>query len=343
MQWTCYLSLGANLGAKGETLREALRLLAVLPDTQLLRASSFYTTAPWGKTDQPDFLNAACALRTSLTPLELLHECQDIEVQLGRIRHERWGARTCDIDLVYASDGITSDTAELRLPHPYLTERAFVLVPLAEIAPELVIKGRTVTAWRDSVAHQDYQLALEVCDPYPLHLIACMGMDRGIGKEGQLLFDEPEDKAFFREKTTGGILIMGRHTLATLPDEQPLPRRLNIVLSRTLTGKAQAAKERAGFVICHDLTELWQTLGQLQSEENWRQRKVWVIGGAAIYRLLLPYCRDAWLTEVAANVPADAYLPELTGMTLQEEIASQLSPTLSFCYYRRTAASSYGD
>ena len=342
MQWTCYLSLGANLGAKGETLREALRLLAVLPETQLLRSSSFYTTAPWGKTDQPDFINAACALRTRLTPLELLHHCQAIELQLGRIRHERWGARTCDIDLVFASDGITSDTAELHLPHPYLTERAFVLVPLAEIAPELEIAGRTATAWRDSIAHQDYRLARELSNPFPFHLIACMGVDRGIGKAGQLLFDEPEDKAFFRQKTTGGILIMGRHTMETLPGAQPLQQRLNIVLSRSLTGRAQTRQERAGFVVCHDLTELWQTLGQLQSDENWRQRKIWIIGGAAIYALLLPYCRDAWVTEVAAAVPADVYLPELTGMTLQEEVASS-TPTLSFCYYRRPAASCYED
>ena len=150
MENTFYLSLGANLGAQGETLREAIRRLSVLPRTQLVAVSSFYRTAPWGKKDQPDFLNAACSLRTSLEPMELLHACQEIEQQLGRVRHERWGPRTIDIDILYI-EGVERHTPALTLPHPYMTERAFVLVPMAEIAPGLVVKGRTVEQWRKSV------------------------------------------------------------------------------------------------------------------------------------------------------------------------------------------------
>ena len=337
MENTFYLSLGANLGAQGETLREAIRRLSVLPRTQLVAVSSFYRTAPWGKKDQPDFLNAACSLRTSLEPLELLHACQELEQQLGRVRHEHWGARTCDIDLLCTNHHLVMDTDELKLPHPYLTERAFVLVPLAEIAPRLKIDGRTAAVWRDSMVQQDYRLSDELSEPYPLSLIACIGADRGIGKDGQLLFDEPEDKAFFREKTMGGVVIMGRRTMAQLPDGAPLPWRTNIILSRTLADEAAVDLRARGFLLCGDIMSLWQKLGQLQSRAE-KPRKLWVIGGESIYQLLLPYCREAWVTEVAAQRPADCFLPELTGMELRERQACPEQPQLTFCRYGRPAA-----
>ena len=90
-RYTCYLSLGANLGERGETLREALRQLSQLPETRLTAVSPFYETAPWGKLDQPAFLNAAAAVKTTLTPQQLLHGCQRIERALGRVRHAPTG------------------------------------------------------------------------------------------------------------------------------------------------------------------------------------------------------------------------------------------------------------
>ena len=98
------LSIGANLGRRAATLREAIRRLAGLPGTRLLAASSFYETAPWGNLDQPPFLNGAVLLETTLVPEALLNETQAIEQALGRVRHEHWGARTIDIDLVYATE-----------------------------------------------------------------------------------------------------------------------------------------------------------------------------------------------------------------------------------------------
>ena len=88
MEYRCYLSLGANLGERGETLREALRRIAALPVTLLEAVSPFYETAPWGKLDQPSFLNAAATVLTSLAPRDFLHACQSIERDLGRVRHE---------------------------------------------------------------------------------------------------------------------------------------------------------------------------------------------------------------------------------------------------------------
>lgn len=141
-----YLSLGSNLGDRAALLRTAVARLAALPETHLIAASSLHETAPWGKTDQPDFLNMALALDTALSPEALLAAVQKIEAELGRVRTEAWGPRTIDIDLL-VYQGETRETPTLRLPHPYITERKFVLAPLAEIAPDLCVAGRTVRAW----------------------------------------------------------------------------------------------------------------------------------------------------------------------------------------------------
>lgn len=145
-EYICYLSLGANLGDKIKTVEEALRLLGATDKIQLQGVSSLYETPPWGKTDQPDFVNCAAAVMAELPPLELLHICQSIEKKLGRVRHEHWGARTIDIDLLYIP-GVALQERELQLPHPYMLARAFVLVPLAELAPDLVLQdGQTAMA-----------------------------------------------------------------------------------------------------------------------------------------------------------------------------------------------------
>lgn len=138
-----YVSLGSNLGDREGWLRAAAGCLARLPATRLTRISSLYETRPWGFTDQPDFLNAAACLLTSLDPLQLLRHTQAVEAELGRLRTVRWGPRTVDIDLLVYDD-LPMATPELTLPHPRMLERAFVLVPLAEIAPELRVNGRTV-------------------------------------------------------------------------------------------------------------------------------------------------------------------------------------------------------
>ena len=135
-----YLSLGANLGNREETLREAVRRLAAADGVKTLAVSSLYET-------EPRFLNLAVAVETTLSPEELLALTQALETELGRVRHERWGPRTIDVDILHI-EGVERNSPTLTLPHPYMTERAFVLVPLAEITPELVVKGRTVEEWR---------------------------------------------------------------------------------------------------------------------------------------------------------------------------------------------------
>ena len=134
------LALGGNVGDKAKNLRRALRAIASEPGIELTAVSRLYRTAPWGKTDQDWFVNACALGRTSLKPETLLERVKKLEVELGREPAERWGPRVIDIDLV-AYDGIALKTEPLTLPHPELFNRAFVLIPLAEIAPDLVIAG----------------------------------------------------------------------------------------------------------------------------------------------------------------------------------------------------------
>ncbi|MGT2928876.1 2-amino-4-hydroxy-6-hydroxymethyldihydropteridine diphosphokinase [Streptococcus dentasini] len=131
-----YLSLGSNMGDRQTYLKQALARLSALPQTQLKSLSSIYESQAWGVTNQADFLNLACKLETQLPPLALLHFCQSIERDLGRVRHQHWGPRTLDIDILLYGQ-VTMDNLELQLPHPYMTQRAFVLVPLLEIEAEL--------------------------------------------------------------------------------------------------------------------------------------------------------------------------------------------------------------
>ena len=147
------LGLGGNLGDVPATLDRALALLAESGGVRLLRASSDWLTPPWGLADQPMFVNRCALVETTLTPRALLETALGVERRLGRVREAgpRWGPRPIDIDIL-AYDDLGLDEPGLVLPHPRLFERAFVLVPLAEIAPDRVIAGRRV---QDALAELD--------------------------------------------------------------------------------------------------------------------------------------------------------------------------------------------
>ena len=138
-----FLSLGANLGDREENLIRALQALRGR-GIRLGRLSGLYETEPVGREEQPDFLNMVVWLTTLLPPLQLLTRMQEIEQQLGRVRHERWGARTIDLDLLCMGGLIWRDE-RLVLPHPRLHERRFVLVPFAEIAADYEVPGTGAT------------------------------------------------------------------------------------------------------------------------------------------------------------------------------------------------------
>jgi len=141
-----YVGLGSNMGDRERVLREAVRRLDARPQVRVVRTSHLYETDPWGDTDQPAFLNQVAVVCSALGPLALLAEAKRVEAELGRQARRRWGPREIDVDLLYC-DGLQMDTPDLTVPHPLMLERQFVLVPLAELSPDLVLPdGRPVSS-----------------------------------------------------------------------------------------------------------------------------------------------------------------------------------------------------
>jgi 2-amino-4-hydroxy-6-hydroxymethyldihydropteridine diphosphokinase len=151
---TAYVALGANLGDPAATVRAAFAALANLPQSRIARTSMLYRTAPVGILTQPDFVNAVALLETELDPQALLDALLDVERRFGRVRGERNGPRTLDLDLLLYN-AIELELPRLTLPHPRMHLRAFVLYPLADVAPDMSIPGRgTLAAWLPAVANQ---------------------------------------------------------------------------------------------------------------------------------------------------------------------------------------------
>ena len=284
-----YLGLGANLGKKVKTIRLAIERIKNLSKVELLRVSSFYETAAWGVTNQPNFINAAIKISTTLSPLELLDELQKIELELGRIRTERWAARTIDIDILLI-DGAGIDSPRLTVPHKFLYERDFAMVPLAEISP-----------LKFNMRGDDIQKVFGSQIDFKLKCIACVDKNFGLGYKGALLFKIDEDLKNFRRLTLNHTVIYGRKTLATLPNGKPLDSRRNIIFSRGL-------QEIDGAEIVHNVTELWELLSV--DEENF------VIGGAEIFKELLPYATELYLTIVDDEKISDVKFPSIDEFNL---------------------------
>ncbi|MCM3758981.1 2-amino-4-hydroxy-6-hydroxymethyldihydropteridine diphosphokinase [Sporosarcina aquimarina] len=150
---TAFLSIGTNMGDREAYIKLAIASLRATEGIEAVETSSIYETAPVGLTDQADFLNIVVRLATTLDPLELLTVCQRIEQELGRERTIRWGPRTADLDILLYNDDVI-EREELSVPHPRMRERAFVLIPLTELAPGCIdpVSGRE---FRDEPAMQE--------------------------------------------------------------------------------------------------------------------------------------------------------------------------------------------
>lgn len=147
---TAALGLGGNIGDPASAMARALQTLDARKDCRVSAVSRLYLTPPWGKTDQADFFNCCALIETELEPEELLDLCLALEREMKRVRAERWGPRTLDIDLLSYSDRVQKSQA-LELPHPRMTERAFVMLPLADLAPQMMINGRKAESWAGSL------------------------------------------------------------------------------------------------------------------------------------------------------------------------------------------------
>ncbi len=135
-----YIGIGSNLGEKEKNINMALKLLEIPAEIRILKVAPLYSSAPWGYTEQDWFLNTVAEIETVLPAKELLQKLLQIEKDLGRVRTVQWGPRTLDLDLLLYGD-ITMNTKELVLPHPRMAERAFVMVPLADLNPDLKVAG----------------------------------------------------------------------------------------------------------------------------------------------------------------------------------------------------------
>ncbi|MCV6577019.1 MAG: 2-amino-4-hydroxy-6-hydroxymethyldihydropteridine diphosphokinase [Cohaesibacter sp.] len=138
-----YLSLGGNLGDPRQSIRTAVTTLDQHPKIKLIALSHFYKTPPWGNENQPPFVNACAQIETDLPAADLLAQCLKTEHDMGRERLEHWGPRIIDIDiLTYGKEAIDQDT--LTIPHPYMMERGFVLVPLKDLEPDFSLNGLSI-------------------------------------------------------------------------------------------------------------------------------------------------------------------------------------------------------
>ena len=285
-----YLGLGANLGEREKTLRRAIERVKKIPAVKLLRVSSFYETEPWGVVGQPHYLNAAIKISTDLEPLTLLDELQRIEADLGRVRRKRWEARIIDIDILY---GAKISHERLTVPHKFLFERDFALIPLAEIFPSFKFKLHGDEVIRVAGSPTDFNFKL----------VACVDKNFGLGRGGELLFRIPEDLKNFRRLTLGHTIIFGRKTLETFPNQKPLDGRRNILLSRTV-------EKISGAQVVGSVEELFSVLDV--AEENF------VIGGEEIFNELIPYAAEIFLTVVDAEAQADKFFPSVDEFVLRD-------------------------
>lgn len=155
---TAILLIGGNLGNRSQNLRQAITLLGSTAGT-VVQASSLYETAPWGGVKQPNYLNQALVVQTRLTAPALLDVMMEIEKQIGRVRKEKWGSRVIDIDMIFFNAEIIN-LPQLKVPHPQMANRLFVLVPLCEIMPDFI----------HPVLQQPLSYLLQVCpDHLPVH------------------------------------------------------------------------------------------------------------------------------------------------------------------------------
>ncbi len=162
-----FISIGSNAGGRGANCSRAIEALSEASGIEVVAESPLYETEPWGNTDQPAFVNSAVEIRTTLSPSGLLEYLKALEHELGRVPTYRWGPRVLDLDIVFFGSRVV-DTERLKVPHPFVSERAFVLVPLADIAPGFAhpVTHRTVAEMLATLRESSSDGRLGV-QPYP--------------------------------------------------------------------------------------------------------------------------------------------------------------------------------
>jgi len=148
------IGLGSNVGDKRSNIARAIELLTADAAVQLVARSRDYRSAPWGVLEQDWFVNAVITVATALPARQLLERCQRVENEMGRVRKQKWGPRLIDVDVLTYRDQII-DEPDLKVPHPLIAERGFVVVPLKEVAPDLTIRGQSLDAMENNLDTSD--------------------------------------------------------------------------------------------------------------------------------------------------------------------------------------------
>lgn len=151
----CYIGIGSNMGDSKATINEAINIIQSTAGINLLSVAPYYRTAPVGYADQDYFINTVAEINTTLNPRQLLHRLQEIENQKGRVRVIHWGPRTLDLDILLYGEQVISDP-DLEVPHPRMHQRAFVMVPLADLNPNMVIHGKKASELAQILAKEQF-------------------------------------------------------------------------------------------------------------------------------------------------------------------------------------------
>jgi len=314
-----YISIGSNLGEREDMILRALTALHGENGVTVTKISNFYETKAWGNTNQPDFINAAAKILTDKTPEALLEILLKTEQKLGRKRLEHWGSRTIDIDLIHF-EGVAMDTEKLKLPHPFFDKRNFVLIPLSEIASSLVINGKSVKNHLIDCMDRLPVRKTSAVD-FDISLIAAVDAGFGIGKNGNLLYKVSEDMRYFREITVGGVVVVGRKTFENMGN---LPGRNIVVMTKKDDFKDESVETAAS------VAEFLRLL------KNYRNKKIFVAGGAEIFQELMPYARKAFITHILDKREADIFMPTLYDFKLKTARFTEDKKTkLAFATYEK--------
>lgn len=294
-----YIGLGSNIGDRVAHLQEALRRLEAANAGVITQSSPIYKNRAIGIEAGSDFCNAVIEVFTPLSPQSLLDVCQAIEGAMGRVRHAVWTNRTIDLDILdYEATQVKE--SQLRLPHPRVLERDFVLKPLAAIAPDLIIEGQSVGK---AVAEMDCSelepLSERLWPLKPINQIVAWSDRRVIGKSGKLPWSIPEDWAIFLRKTRGGVLIMGRLSFEEMLKEPEWADHRNYIV---ISQKAH-----------NDFGTLVETASSFEEGLNLAKahhKAIWICGGTAIYEASLPHADTVHLTRIDADFEGDTFFPE---------------------------------
>ena len=294
-----YIGLGSNIGDRVTHLKEALRRFEAANAGVITQCSPIYKNRAIGIEGGHDFCNAVIEILTPLSPQALLKGCQTIEKAMGRVRHTVWTNRTIDLDILNYEDTQLRES-QLCLPHPRILERDFVLVPLASLAPDLIIEGQSLDRAVATMDCSELELLPERLWPLKsINQIVAQSARRVIGKSGKLPWSISEDWAIFLRKTRGGVLIMGRLSFEEMlkePDWED--NRTYVVISQNAE---------------YDLGTAVETASSFEEGLNLAkaQRKaIWICGGTAIYEASLPYTETLHLTRIDADFEGDTYFPE---------------------------------